>query len=200
MTSRITKEHITKLVIHHIDALKVNLNTIAKADDYDDKKALRIIGNLPYNISTPLIFRLLSSQHPIADMHFMLQKEVVERITASPGGKDYGRLSIMVQYHCQCEYLFFVAPGAFNPPPKVDSAIVRLTPYQQRPYVAHDETRFANIVAQAFTRRRKTLRNALKEWITPEQWEQIHIDPTLRPENLSVEHYVALSNLDTPLK
>jgi len=157
-----------------------------------------VVGNLPYNISTPLIFHLLETPEHIQDMHFMLQKEVVDRITASPGNKHYGRLSIMVQYHCQTEYLFHVGPGAFNPPPKVDSAVVRLIPWENKPFLSNHPEFLNQIVAQAFTKRRKTLRNAIKGLITGEEIERAGIDPKLRPENLSVENYVALSNLQAP--
>jgi len=178
-----------KLTIHNVDALNVKLDTII-----DKSRPLRVIGNLPYNISTPLIFHLLETAPHIADMHFMLQKEVVDRLTAAPGTKDFGRLSVMVQYRCQAEYLFFVGPEAFNPPPKVDSAVVKLTPWTDKPYQADDEVLFAQVVAQAFSQRRKTLRNTLKKLISAEQLIELGIDPTLRAETLSVAQFVAISN------
>ena len=153
---------------------------------------LRVVGNLPYNISTPLILHLLHYAKRIEDMHFMLQKEVVTRLAAGPGGKDYGRLSIMVQYFCEVEALFTVPPDAFYPPPKVDSAIVRLIPYQKSPYASIDVGCFEKFVAKAFSMRRKTLANNLKHLITAEQLKAIDIDPTLRPEQITIEEYVAI--------
>jgi 16S rRNA (adenine1518-N6/adenine1519-N6)-dimethyltransferase len=179
-----------KLIIHNMDALRFDLNQLLK-----EGQPLRIVGNLPYNISTPLIFHLLEYAQHIQDMHFMLQKEVVERIAAQPGSKSYGRLSVMVQYHCETQYLFYVAPEAFSPPPKVDSAVLRLHPWQQKPYQAKDIKLLAQVVTQAFSMRRKTLRNTLKKLLSTEQIEAVGIDPTLRPENLSVKNYVDLSNL-----
>lgn len=176
--------------IHSSDALKFDFTALANKDE-----KLRIIGNLPYNISTPLLFHLLESSYCIEDMHFMLQKEVVDRITAQPGSKTYGRLSVMVQYHCNTEYLFYVGPEAFSPPPKVDSAVLRLQPWQQKPYLANDLKLLSQVVTQAFSMRRKTLRNTLKKLLTVEQIKRAGVDPTLRPENLSVKHYVDLSNL-----
>jgi len=189
---------LSKLHIHESDALKFDFTQLMQAD-----KPLRVVGNLPYNISTPLIFHLLlqtpqTDQQGITDMHFMLQKEVVDRLTAEPGGKDYGRLSVMAQYYCQTEYLFFVPPGAFNPPPKVDSAIVRLIPWtslpKTPPYQANDVNVLSDIVQTAFGKRRKTLRNALKDKVDVEQIEQLGIDPSLRPEMLSVGEFVSLAN------
>jgi len=179
-----------KLTIHNVDALRFDLSHLLK-----DDQPLRIVGNLPYNISTPLIFHLLEYAQHIEDMHFMLQKEVVDRIVAQPGSKTYGRLSVMVQYHCQTEYLFFVGPQAFNPPPKVDSAVLRLQPWQQKPYQAKDIILLSQVVTQAFSMRRKTLRNTLKKLLSTEQIESVGINPSLRPENLSVKNYVDLSNL-----
>lgn len=188
------QEQIEKLSIHSHDALKLDFKTLSK-----DKRPLRVVGNLPYNISTPLIFHLLESAHNIQDMHFMLQNEVVQRITAAPNSKSYGRLSIMVQYYCETEYLFFVPPGAFSPPPKVDSAVLRLTPWKTLPYKAIDEMDLSKLVAQAFSTRRKTLRNTLKKMLSAEQIESLGINPGLRPENISVAEYVTLSNLHASL-
>lgn len=186
-----------KLVIHSVDALKYNFNELTE----NNKKPLRVVGNLPYNISTPLIFHLLEplsntnqQQSTITDMHFMLQNEVVERITAKPDNKSFGRLSVMVQYYCETEYLFFVGPESFDPPPKVDSAILRLTPWAKRPYQATDDKQLSKLVAQAFSMRRKTLRNNLKKIISTEQIESLDIDPNHRAETLSVEDFVKLSN------
>ena len=186
-----------KLSIHSVDALNYNFSDLTT-----DDRALRVVGNLPYNISTPLIFHLLEplsntnkQQSSVKDMHFMLQNEVVERITAKPGNKSFGRLSVMVQYYCETEYLFFVGPESFDPPPKVDSAILRLTPWKERPYNATDDTQLSTLVAQAFSMRRKTLRNNLKKILSAEQIESLGIDPSHRAETLSVENFVKLSNL-----
>ncbi|WP_119393394.1 16S rRNA (adenine(1518)-N(6)/adenine(1519)-N(6))-dimethyltransferase RsmA [Salinibius halmophilus] len=175
------------LTIHEADAMKFDFSALAQAK-------IRVVGNLPYNISTPLIFHLLSHKDSISDMHFMLQKEVVERLCAEPGSSAYGRLGVMVQYYCDSTHLFNVGPGAFNPPPKVDSAIVRLMP---RPATlqAKDEQVFANLVRQAFSQRRKTLKNNLKGLLTAEQIESLDISASIRPEKVSVEQFVALSNL-----
>ncbi len=154
---------------------------------------LRIIGNLPYNISTPLLIHLLAYCSFIKDMHFMLQKEVVERMAASPGTKDYGRLSVMIQYHCAVEHLFNVPPEAFDPPPKVDSAIVRLTPYINSPFDLVDRKALERIVASSFAMRRKTLNNNLKGIISTTDLDRLGIDSSLRPEQISVTQYVQLA-------
>lgn len=154
---------------------------------------LRVIGNLPYNISTPLLIRLLDYSASIADMHFMLQKEVVERMAASPGCKDYGRLSVIIQYYCEVEHLFNVPPEAFEPAPKVDSAIVRLSPYQNSPYDAVDKEALERIVASSFAMRRKTLNNNLKGIISAAQLQDLGIDSSKRPEQISVAEYVQLA-------
>lgn len=176
--------------IHEGDALKFDFHELSQQDG----RPLRVVGNLPYNISTPLIFHLLAARGAIQDMHFMLQKEVVERLAAEPGGPDWGRLSVMTQYHCAVESLFIVPPGAFVPQPKVDSAIVRLTPYAELPSPAHDEAHFADVVRVAFGQRRKTLRNNLKGVIDAEALESLGIDPGRRPQTLRVEELVAISN------
>ena len=178
-----------ELTIHQADALRFDFGQLT-----DQARGLRVVGNLPYNISTPLIFHLLESADKIQDMHFLLQKEVVERLAAQPGGGDYGRLSVMVQYRCQAVNLFHVGRGAFNPPPKVESAVVRLTPYETLPHIAQDESLFAQIVNQAFSQRRKTLRKALKKICTDEDFTRADIDSSLRPEQLSVADFVQLSN------
>lgn len=177
-----------RLTIHQSDALRFDFAALA------GNGPLRVVGNLPYNISTPLIFHLLAQAGGIRDMTFMLQKEVVERLTAEPGSKDYGRLSVMVQYHCQADYLFFVPPGAFQPPPKVDSAVVRLTPHPTPPWPAGDPAWLSQVVAQAFSQRRKAIRNSLKRLIDGGALEAVGIDPGLRPDHLSVADYVALAN------
>lgn len=193
--ARLNQKNLANLSIHGVDALKFEFSGLLT----DSKEKLRVVGNLPYNISTPLIFHLLNSKHSILDMHFMLQNEVVQRITASPSNKSYGRLSVMVQYHCQTEYLFFVGPESFDPPPKVDSAILRLIPWKNPPYKASDETHLEKLVAQAFSMRRKTLRNNLKKIINSEHINELGIDPNLRAENLTVSDFVTLSNFCTSI-
>lgn len=155
---------------------------------------LRLIGNLPYNISTPLLFHVLQYQATVRDMHFMLQKEVVERLAAEPGNGDYGRLSVMVQYHAEVNYLFDVPPEAFYPAPKVMSAVVRIEPYHKKPIVCKSEKALQALVTQAFSMRRKTLANTLKPMLSREQIMRLEIDPGLRPEQLSIAQFVALAD------
>jgi 16S rRNA (adenine1518-N6/adenine1519-N6)-dimethyltransferase len=155
---------------------------------------LRVIGNLPYNISTPLMLHLLSFADTIADMHFMLQKEVVERLVGQPGSRDYGRLSVMVQYHCEVEHLFNVPAESFHPQPKVESAVVRLIPYATPPYPVVEIEALQAVVAMAFSMRRKTLANNLKPVMNATQLTELGIDPGLRPEQISVMDYVNLTN------
>lgn len=154
---------------------------------------LRVVGNLPYNISTPLLIHLLQHVAFIDDMHFMLQKEVVDRIAASHGCKAYGRLSVMMQYYCEVEHLFDVPPEAFDPQPKVDSAIIRLTPYRVSPFESVALAQLESIVASAFAMRRKTLNNNLKGIISAEQLTGLGIDGSKRPEQISVSEYVQLA-------
>ncbi len=178
-----------EFVIHEGDALKFDF-----AELKGDGPALRVVGNLPYNISTPLIVHLLSMGSAIADMHFMLQKEVVERLAAEPGSTDWGRLSVMAQYYCQVDHLFIVPPEAFVPRPKVDSAIVRLTPHEHLPHTADDPTLLFELVKLAFGQRRKTLRNNLKGRVSADTLEALGIDPARRPQTLTVAEYVAIAN------
>lgn len=178
-----------RLNIVEADALKYDFSNLAT------DKPLRVVGNLPYNISTPLLFHLLQHGALIEDMHFMLQKEVVERITAAPNSKEYGRLSVMLQYYCQATYLFEVPAGAFNPPPKVTSAVFRLVPYRSKPLQAVNEQRLAAVVAHVFTQRRKTLRNSLKGRLDEAGFAQAGVDPMARPENLSLQQFVALADV-----
>lgn len=181
---------IGQLHIHQADALKFDFCKLCKSHE----EKLRVIGNLPYNISTPLLFHLMQQASCIEDMHFMLQKEVVERMVAQPGSKNYGRLSVMLSYYCEAELLFIVAPDAFYPPPKVDSAIVRLLPHQQAPVELEDLNIFSNLVNQAFSQRRKTLRNNLKGLLESETIEQLGIDPGIRAEKLSLQEFALLAN------
>ncbi|WP_367109508.1 16S rRNA (adenine(1518)-N(6)/adenine(1519)-N(6))-dimethyltransferase RsmA [uncultured Psychrobacter sp.] len=180
--------------------IKANAMDVDYRDLYSAERGkLRVVGNLPYNISTPILFHLLSFADVIQDMHFMLQKEVVERITADVGSKTYGRLSVIMQYHCETDYLLTVPRGAFNPPPKVTSAVFRLTPYVDKPIVADDEPYFAIVVRETFNHRRKTLRAIFKKstllpTLSEDDFAVCNIDPQARPETLSVSDFVALSN------
>lgn len=176
-----------ELNVHQVDALEFDFCGLATTTK------LRLIGNLPYNISTPLLFRLLDQARCIQDMLFMLQKEVVERMSAPPGGKDYGRLSVMIQACCAVQPLFTVGPGAFTPPPKVDSAVVRLSPYVTPPVEVADRAAFALVVRTAFAQRRKTLRNSLKKLIAAEELVRLGIDPGRRAETLSLQEFGRLS-------
>jgi len=185
-----TTTTLGKLNIIQADVLKVKLTELELADD----NQIRIIGNLPYNISTPILFHLMSQLSQIKDMHFMLQKEVVERMSAGPGSKTYGRLSVMLQYYCNIEYLFSIYPEAFTPAPKVTSALVRLTPYKKLPIEVDNFKDFSQVVTQAFSQRRKTLRNSLKKMLDSEKIEACDINPTIRPEQLSISEFVRLSN------
>ncbi|TDG11622.1 16S rRNA (adenine(1518)-N(6)/adenine(1519)-N(6))-dimethyltransferase RsmA [Seongchinamella unica] len=175
--------------LHSADALKFDFSSLA-----EDGRPLRVVGNLPYNISTPLIFKLLENAAIIQDMHFMLQLEVVERLAAQPGGKAWGRLGIMAQYHCQVEHLFDVPPAAFNPPPKVQSAIVRLTPWRASPWSQCEESELRKVVQAAFAQRRKTLRNNLKGLIDGAALEALGIDPGCRAETLQLSQFIEIAN------
>lgn len=179
-----------RFVLHQADALKFDFCGLVP-----NTEKLRLIGNLPYNISTPLIFHVLEQSHCIQDMYFMLQKEVVDRMAAPPGGKDYGRLSVMVQWRCEVEKLFEVGPGAFTPPPKVQSAVVRLAPHPIPPVQVNDPKTFSQLVQQAFSQRRKSLRNTLKGTLSAQIMEAVGIDPKARAETLSVEEFARLSNM-----
>jgi len=179
----------SNLQIHSADALRFDFSSLA------DGEKLRIIGNLPYNISTPLMFHLLDNAYCIEDMHFMLQKEVVDRICAVPGSKKYGRLSVMMQYYCLPELLFEVPPESFDPIPQVMSAIVRLVPHLQPPVAVNDVSKLNRVVTQAFSQRRKTLRNSLKKLIAEEDIVGLGIDPTLRAESISLAEFARLSNV-----
>lgn len=180
---------IGNLIIHQQDALSLALNQFT-----EESHSVRVVGNLPYNISTPLLFHLFEQKIFIKDMHFMLQKEVAERLSAEPGSKQYGRLTVMAQYHCEVEVMLTVPPHAFNPAPKVDSAFVRLTPISP-PLPANDLKKLESIVKKAFAKRRKTLFNTLKESITKERLLSLNIDPNQRPEQTTIENFVQISNL-----
>lgn len=180
-----------KLTIHQGDALKFDFASLA--DPADGK--LHVVGNLPYNISTPLLFHLASFAHCIHDMHFMLQKEVVERMVAAPDTSDFGRLSVMLQYRFFMDWLLDVPPESFDPAPKVDSAVVRLIPRPPEELTVRDEGIFAALVSAAFGQRRKMLRNNLKSLIGDTSFEQLGIAPTARAEELSVDDYVRMANV-----
>ncbi|QNS14889.1 16S rRNA (adenine(1518)-N(6)/adenine(1519)-N(6))-dimethyltransferase RsmA [Mannheimia bovis] len=182
-----------KLTIIEQDALRFNFREYFESQNLG-KDSVRVFGNLPYNISTPLIFHLLTFHDLIKDMHFMLQKEVVKRLCAAPNSKAYGRLTIMAQYYCQVIPVLEVPPTAFKPAPKVDSAVVRLMPYNQLPYPAKDVYWLNRVTTQAFSQRRKTLRNALSTLFSAEQLEALGIDLTARAENLTIADYVRLAN------
>ena len=180
-----------KITIHNSDALKFNFAELAKLSK---ENKIRVTGNLPYNISTPILFHLLNNIESIIDMHFMLQKEVVERMVAEPSTSEYGRLSVMLQYRLKMEYLITVPPEAFEPAPKVESAFVRCIPHKTLPHPAKNEALFAKIVTSAFGQRRKTLRNTLKEYLDDDGFTNVGIDSQLRAENLSVEQFVSIAN------
>ena len=177
-----------QLTLHNVDALKFDFAALKT-----DERPLRLVGNLPYNISTPILFHLLESRLVIKDMHFMLQKEVVDRMAAKPGNKTYGRLSVMLQAYCEVTQLFDIGPGAFKPAPKVDSSIVRLVPLANEQMDTEDEARFAQVVAASFAQRRKTLRNNLKGLVNESDFAKAGVDPGLRAEMLSVADFRRLA-------
>ncbi|MDA1369833.1 MAG: 16S rRNA (adenine(1518)-N(6)/adenine(1519)-N(6))-dimethyltransferase RsmA [Proteobacteria bacterium] len=175
--------------IYQQNILKFNLDQLTSSE-----KSLRIVGNLPYNISTPVLFHLLKSHSLISDMTFMLQLEVVQRMAAKVGNKHYGRLGLTLQYFCRIEHLFNVPSAAFSPKPKVVSAIVRLTPHRQFPVIAADVECLQTVIRTAFNQRRKTLKNSLKAIISEEALNELSVDASLRPENLDLADYVLISD------
>ena len=178
-----------KLTVHSGDALKFDFGSIPVPEG----QKLRVVGNLPYNISSPLLFHLAAFSHLVEDQHFMLQKEVVERMVAEPGTKAYSRLSVMLQWRYDMAMLFIVPPTAFDPPPQVDSAIVRMVPTRRQ--LPCDGKRLEAVVAKAFSQRRKVIRNCVAGMFTEAQLVEAGIDPGARPEAVSLEQYVALANL-----
>ncbi len=180
---------VGELTILNRDVLSVDFAALAEG------ARIRLVGNLPYNISSPILFHALDHATAIADMHFMLQKEVVDRMAADPGSKVYGRLSVMLQAYCEVTSLFVVPPGAFRPPPKVDSAVVRLVPRPPQTVGIADPKRFADVVRAAFGQRRKTLRNALNGVCDAAQFEAAGVRPDARAEQLEVGDFVRLANL-----
>ena len=179
-----------QLIIHQNDALKVNFASLT-----ENPHSLRVVGNLPYNISTPMLFHLLNYRASIKDIHVMLQKEVATRITAAPGGKDYGRLTIMLAPWIDAETCFDVGPDAFTPAPKVQSTVLRLIPRHSPRFPLKHEARFSALVARVFSMRRKMLANSLRGWLTREQIISIGIDPNERPEQLFPEDFGKLAEL-----
>ncbi len=189
---------IGQLNLINDDILKIDMSSLSLEPPF------RLVGNLPYNISTPLMFHMLEHQELIKDMHFMVQKEVAERIIATSdkntsSSKHYGRLSVMMQYYCQCEYLFDVSPGCFSPPPKVDSAIIRLIPHHQPPVQVDDIEMLKLVVKTAFNQRRKTIGNSLKKLLHRDLILESGITPTSRAENLSLVEFATLSNMVSKL-
>lgn len=178
-----------ELTVHEADAMKFDFTSLKI-----DEQSIRVVGNLPYNISTPLIFHLLSQASVIEDMHFMLQKEVVDRLAAQPGDSLYGRLSVMAQYYCAVESLFIVGPESFDPAPKVDSAIVRMTPHKTLPCTVDNIKKLEDMVRVGFQQRRKTLRNNYKGVLDNDDFAALDIDPGLRPERLDVKDFVRITN------
>ena len=183
--------HPERLVVHEADALAFDFGALATG-----QRSLRVVGNLPYNISTPLLFHLLGFGAVIKDLHVMLQREVVERIAAAPGGKDYGRLTVMLALFARPEICFDVGPGAFTPPPKVWSTVVRLVPHAAPPFPVPDRARFAALVAHLFSMRRKTLGRSLKGRLTPDAISSVGIDPKARPETLAPADFARLAALE----
>jgi 16S rRNA (adenine1518-N6/adenine1519-N6)-dimethyltransferase len=182
-----------ELTVVQADALKLDLATLAPPGGQ-----LRLVGNLPYNVSTPLLFRFLAQAGVIRDMHFMLQKEVVDRMAAGPGTGDYGRLTVMLAAGCRVEKLFDVGPGAFRPPPRVWSSVVRLVPWAEPPFPIPDPPRFAAVVRAAFSQRRKTLRNALSGLMSAEAIRAAGVDPGVRAETLPPEAFGRLAAVGQP--
>ena len=183
MENEYSKKNIT---VFNEDILNFNF------DQFDQK--VRIVGNLPYNISTPILFKCIDNITNIKDLHFMLQKEVVDRMIAVPSSSEYGRLSVMLQYYFVMEHLVHVPKESFDPEPKVESSFVRLIPYEEYPFIANNIEQFGRIVKEAFSQRRKTIRNTLKSFISENDFQKIDINPQLRAENLAVSDFVKISN------
>ena len=182
-----------KLNVIEQDAMTMDFCALSKEMPDSDRK-LRVFGNLPYNISTPLMFHLFDHAPCIEDMHFMLQKEVVNRLAAGPGSKSYGRLSVMAQYYCHVIPVLNVPPGAFNPPPKVDSAVVKLVPHSVPPVQVESLSTLERVCAQAFNQRRKTIRNSLKDCLSEEEITGLGLDPKCRAETLSLTDFATIAN------
>ena len=187
LIARLKKQHAPeRMTVHEGDALAFDFASIGKD--------LRLVGNLPYNISTPLLFHLAEYVDVVHDMHFMLQKEVVERMVAEPGTADFGRMSVMLQYRFYLEWLIDVPPESFDPPPKVQSAVVRLIPKPVSELTAKNQEKLSQVVLTAFSQRRKMLRNTMKALLSDAGFAELGIAPTMRPEDVSVEDYVRIAN------
>jgi len=190
LVARLSKQFDpARLIVHSADALQFDFAGLP----VEEGKKLRVVGNLPYNISSPLLFHLAQIAPQVEDQHFMLQKEVVERMVAPPGSKTYGRLSVMLQWRYHMELMFVVPPTAFDPPPRVDSAIVRMIPLAQP--LACEQAKLEAVVQQAFSQRRKVIRNCLAGTFTELQLVDAGVDPQARPETVPLEQFVALANV-----
>lgn len=190
-------ETVENLVVYDVDILKFDFASLSSTKKGPSTGEIKVIGNLPYNISSPILFYLMTHISQIDSIVVMLQKEVVQRMVAEPGNKQYGRLSVMLQQYFAIELLFTVPPTAFFPPPKVDSAIARLQPLNEPIYPVENQQNFADLVKQAFSQRRKTLRNTLKPLLSSEQIASLGIDPQARAETLSITDFAKLANLLT---
>lgn len=186
LAAALKREFAPRLTVHTADVLGFDFATLGNA--------LRVVGNLPYNISTPLLFQLARYAAQLRDIHVMLQKEIVARMVASPSDSAYGRLSVMLQYRFELEKLIDVPAAAFDPAPKVASAVVRLAPLRPPPVAARDEAWFARIVRAAFSQRRKTLRNSLSAFLAEPDWRALAVAPTARAQELSVAQFVAIAD------
>lgn len=187
LAARLRRQHTAeRLTVIEADALTVDFASLGAG--------LRVVGNLPYNISSPLLFHLIDAADVVRDQHFMLQREVIDRMVATPGSADYGRLSVMLQVRYRMEKLFDVPPEAFDPPPRVVSAIVRMIPLPETRLRPVSEDAFQKVVARAFAQRRKMLRRALGDWAAFVPWEALDIPPTARAEELSVEKFIGMTD------
>ena len=193
LIGRLEKRFGNRLVVHSADALDFDFASLALEGEDNDKPRLRIVGNLPYNISSPLLFHLTTFAHKVIDQHFMLQDEVVDRMIAEPASKDYGRLSVMLQYRYVMDKLIDVPPESFNPPPKVNSAIVRMIPFAPHELPEVDETVLSDVVKAAFAQRRKVLRNNLGAYRDTIDFDALGFDLTRRAEEVPVAEFVALA-------
>lgn len=184
----------SNFTLYNQDILKFSLeeNIFTHLNHFEK---LKVVGNIPYNISTPILFKFFSVLEKISDISFMVQEEVANRLASPPGSKNYGRLSVMAQYFCKVEKLIDVDKCCFSPPPKVQSAFIRLTPHSAKPVVAKDYIKFTKLVALAFTKRRKTIANIFKNIISSGDLQKLNIKPTLRPENLTVSDFVRISDI-----
>lgn len=177
--------------LHNADILQFDIRDLFNKSS---KQRLRVVGNLPYNISSPLLFKLFADIDIISNMYFMLQKEVAERLTAVPSTKEYGRMSVMAQYYCNMQIILDVPPYAFDPAPKVDSSVVEFIPYTKPEIVVSDPKMLQYVTTLAFNQRRKTIANSLKPLLKSNELQQLNIDPTLRPENLTLAQYAQVTN------